>query len=234
MATARDLIKNSLRLIGAIATGETPSASEIEDGLTSLTNMIDSWSNEKLTVPQIIREEFNLVGGQQSYTLGATGNFVSTRPVKIESAAIEIQSSIAFERELDIIDYAEWASLSDKSLQTSIPEKLYIEGSSPNSTLYFYPTPSEANKVVLYSRKQIASFTSVNDSVILPPGYMRALVYNLAIEIAPEYGKEPSASVVMIAREAKENIKRTNISSYIMSFDSVLTGCSGYDIEVDE
>lgn len=234
MATARDLIKNSLRLIGALSTGETPSADEAADGLTALNNLVDSWSNEKLIIHQFVREEFTLTPGTQSYTLGATGALVTSRPIKIESASLEIQGSDPYEVPMEIIDYDEWSRISDKSIQSSIPSKLYVEGSFPNSTIYLWPVPAAANKVVLYSRKPIASFATVDDSILLPPGYQRALIYNLAIEIAPEYGKEPMSSVVMIAREAKENIKRTNIQSYIMGFDAAISNRDYFDYETGE
>lgn len=234
MATARDLIKNSLRIIGAIATGETPDASEAADGLTALNNLVDSWSNEKLIINQFVREEFTLTPGTQSYTLGATGVFVTSRPIKIESVSIEIQGSDPYEVPIEIIDLDEWSRISDKALQSSIPTKLYVEGSFPNSTIYLWPVPANANKVVLYSRKPLTSLTSIDNDVLLPPGYLRALTYNLAVEIAPEYGKEPSNTVMMIAREAKENIKRTNIQAYIMDFDDALINRTTFDYETGE
>jgi hypothetical protein len=234
VSTARDLIKNSLRLIGALSTGETPSADESADGLLALNNLIDSWSNEKLIINQFIREEFTLTPGTQSYTVGATGALVTARPLKIESASLEIQSADPYEVPMEIIDLDEWSRISDKSIQSSIPTKLYVEGSFPNSTIYLWPVPATANKVVLYSRKPIASFATIDDDVELPPGYLRALTYNLAMEIAPEYGKEPLSTVVMIAREAKENIKRTNIQSYVMGFDLAISNRDYFDYETGE
>lgn len=234
MGTARDLIKNSLRLIGSISTGETLSADEAVDGLLALNNLVDSWSNEKLIINQFVREEFTLTSGTQSYTLGATGALVTSRPIKIESASLEIQGASPYEVPMEIIDFDEWSRISDRSIQSSIPTKLYVEGSFPNSTIHLWPVPASANKVVLYSRKPIASFALVDDNVSLPPGYLRALTYNLAIEIAPEYGKEPTSTVVMIAREAKENIKRTNSQSYIMGFDNGISNRNYFDYETGE
>ena len=45
---------------------------------------------------------------------------------------------------------------------------------------------------------------------MLPPGYVDALSYNLAIRIAPEYEVTPSPTVAALAIETKANIKRLN------------------------
>jgi hypothetical protein len=50
-----------------------------------------------------------------------------------------------------------------------------------------------------------------------PPGYLRAFRYNLACEIAPEFGVEPSPTVMRVAMTSKRNLKRINNPDDIMS-----------------
>jgi hypothetical protein len=50
-----------------------------------------------------------------------------------------------------------------------------------------------------------------------PPGYLRAFRYNLACEMAPEFGVEPSSQVRRLAMASKRNIKRINNPDDIMS-----------------
>jgi hypothetical protein len=51
----------------------------------------------------------------------------------------------------------------------------------------------------------------------MPPGYLRAFKYNLACEIAPEFGVEPSPTVSRLAMTSKRNLKRINNPDDIMS-----------------
>jgi hypothetical protein len=164
----------------------------------------------------VVREEFTLTSGQQVRTVGATGNFVTTRPVEIESATIEDQSSNpTIEYPLRIIGSQEWAAKAQKDLTSDIPTELYIENTTTNITLNLWPVPSAANKIVLYSKKPFTSI-GAGDNVDLPPGGERTLRYNLAIELAPEYGKAVPAEVSVIAAEAKGNYKRANIAPNYM------------------
>jgi hypothetical protein len=48
------------------------------------------------------------------------------------------------------------------------------------------------------------------------------LRYNLAIELAPEYGKEPSETTLGIAIQSKAKIKRMNSKPLYLKTDSAL------------
>jgi hypothetical protein len=57
----------------------------------------------------------------------------------------------------------------------------------------------------------------LSTELFFPPGYMRAFAYNLAMEIAPEFGVEPSPQVQRIAMTSKRNLKRINNPYDVMS-----------------
>ena len=49
-ATAGELIKGALRLIGQLAEGEEPSADTMQDSIMAMNQMIQSWDTERLSV----------------------------------------------------------------------------------------------------------------------------------------------------------------------------------------
>ena len=74
---------------------------------------------------------------------------------------------------------------------------------------------------------QIADETDV---LYYPPGYLRTIKYNLAVELAPEFGVEPSRTVRQIARDSKRNIKRINNPGDVMTMPGGLMGTPRYNI----
>ncbi len=97
MATARSVIKSSLRLISAIAVGETPTAEEATDGLETLNDMLHSWAlhgveldHTTLTLDDTVQLPDNHLKGVK-YVLALTLGTEYGLPVKPEIAAIAAQ-----------------------------------------------------------------------------------------------------------------------------------------------
>lgn len=207
MATAATIINRALKLIGAIGSGESGSADELADGLVSLNAMIDAWNNDRLMIYAVQDETLTLVNGQVSYTIGSSGNLNTTRPVKIESAFLRVSD---VDYPVDVIEVDEYNAIPDKAVTSDMVSHVYYKPSSPLGVLYVYPVPNTAQSLKLQTRVPFTAFAATSTTVALPQGYERALAYNLAIEIAPEYEKEPSGTVVRIANESLAAIKRTN------------------------
>lgn len=78
MTTPYDIITRAMKDIGALASGENPTADEAQDGLDMLNDMIAQWSNENMMVFYCTEIVFPCVQNQIQYTLGPGGN-VSAR-----------------------------------------------------------------------------------------------------------------------------------------------------------
>lgn len=209
MATAQTIIDRALRLIGAVASGESPTTAESNDGLTALNAMISSWQTEKLNVYAFVDTEFTLVAADSSYTVGPSGNFALTpRPPKIEQVYVRASN---IDYPVELVDYEKWNSIPDKTSTSDLPIYAYYEPTLTTGTLQLWPVPTTAHSLHIVTWTSLAELAALSTTITLPQGYERALAYNLAIEVAPEYEKEPSDSVVGIARESKAAIKRANI-----------------------
>lgn len=210
--TAQELIKAALRAIGAIASGETPSSEELQDSLEALNLMLDSWSAERLIVYENTTEGFSLVSGQASYTIGSGGDFDTTRPTRILGAYIRDSSDI--DHPVDVFSAKEYREISSKTTQ-SRPTELYYKPSYPKGTIYLYPVPETVETLYLESLKPLTEFSSLTTDVNLPGPYKRALKWNLAVELAPEFEATVSDVVAVRAQESKGVIKRLNAANQV-------------------
>lgn len=204
--TAHDLVRGAMRLIGAVDPGEEMTAAEASDGLEILNELLESLSIESLAVYQLLQENFNLVAGTASYTIGSGATFNTTRPLDVLSGFIRSSST---DYPLRIVTREEYDRISVKTLEF-MPELLYYQPSVANGTIYLYGVPAAADVLYINSHKQLQSFTTLTTSIVLPPGYKRMLRFNLAPEIASEYGRKVPEEVKEIARISKMNIKRQN------------------------
>jgi len=235
--TAREMIASSLRLLGVLASSETATSDEANDALTSLNQMLSSWSNENLVVYQKVRDEFTLTAADGSYTWGTTagaGNFTTARPAQVLKANLELQGTDPQEIPLKILTLEEYAGLSLKSLDSSFSQAVYFDGAFPNMGVEFYPVPSVAEHVVFYSLKPFSVLT-LSTELSYPPGYEKAIRYNLALDLAPEYGRAPDALIMQQAIETKAEIKRKNLQTPKLKTDlPIQSGKNSFDYRTGE
>ena len=206
-----DLIASSLRLIGVLASGETPSGQEQLDGLLILQQMMDSWQAERLNIYTININEFPLVPGTQTYTLGTGGTLNMARPAKIERMSVVWLANPAqpLELPLDMVTDGGWQAVPIKLISSTLPTIVYDDGAFPFRNLSFWPIPTIVDNVRIYSWSPLTTFDLVTD-ITFPPGYLKAIRYALAVDLAPEFGSAVPQEVAAQAILEKAKLKSMN------------------------
>lgn len=215
MATAGEQINRALRLLGVLAEGETPSAASAEDALTALNQMLDSWSVERLAVFCTQDQVFTWPAGQISRTLGPTGDFVGIRPVQIDPATYYVAPS-GVSYGIKLINQQQYNGIAVKTATSTFPQVMFVNMTFPDIEMVVYPRPTQDLEWHIVSVEELAQPADLATDLFFPPGYMRAFAYNLACEIAPEFGVEPSPQVQRIAMTSKRNLKRINNPDDVM------------------
>lgn len=227
--TAGDQINRALRLLGVLAEDESPSASTSNDALTALNQMLDSWSTERLAVFATSDQSFTWPAATISRTLGPTGNFVGTRPINLDDATYFVYSGVSYP--IQIINQEQYDSIALKTATSTFPQTLFVNMDYPDITMYLYPVPTADLTFHFVSVTPLSEPAALGTTLAFPPGYMRAFVYNLAMELAPEFGVEPSLQVQRIAMTSKRNIKRINNPDDLMSLPpAIIGGPAGFNI----
>lgn len=229
--TALDLIKRAMRLNGVYNIGEEPSADESSDMLEVLNAMLDSWATDSTMVYAESKDAITLTANQTSVSVGPSGDFVTERPIEVLSASNIVIGTTVYP--LDLYNLAEYNSIRVPS-SAGTPRGIWCSMSMPDIVVTPYPIPSEAMTLNLWSMKQIRNFTALTTLVALPPGYKRALAYNLAVETAPEFEREASPSVQKIAANTLRLIKRGNLRINPLGFSPAIPSYVRGDIFAGE
>lgn len=210
--TTVDLIRRSMYLISAVAAGEMPDTSDLNDALITLNEMIDGWNLQPMAVYGKATESFVLTPSQGTYNwgllAGPTG-IETERPVWLKDCSCVRNG---FTTAVEVITQEQYDDISLKDIESPLVERVLYVNSFPFGILTCFPVPSEANTLVFNVARQIAGPLTLQDTIALPPGYQKAIRYNLAVDLWPEYANSSTdiESVKKIAKEAFGKIKVAN------------------------
>lgn len=238
--TPNDLISSALRLIGALASGETAESADMADAFIVLNQMLDSYNAESLMMYTRNINTFPLVVGQQVYTLGTGGNFNIPRPAKLERISIVNLGNVNQPLELPMTLYTDrdWQMIPVKNIGSTLPQGVYDDGAFPLRNLSYWPIPSTNVNTILYSWSPLNAFPDLTTDVTLPPGYMEALRYNLAVRLIAEMPGEFNPVMVQVtsqlATESLARVRAMNIGPIEAFCDDALIMSGGrYNIFSD-
>lgn len=229
MTLAIDLINRAFRLIGNNKSGDAGDPSEYIDALESLNDMIADWSlTEGLLQYKQTIVSYAFTASLASITVGPTGNLVTSYTGAIKDPYIRMGST---DYPLIALNAQEYSDISTKILEGGLPKFYFYDASTANSTLYLFPGGSNGQTLYFNAMQPLQTFTGLQNTVLIPSHYNRALVYNLAVEIAPEYGEEASRVVMATAMATKRKIKQMNFKPSIVSSDAAgLNSSRSFDI----
>ena len=217
MTTANDQINGALRLLGVLAEGETPSAATSQDALAALNQMVDSWNTERLAVFSTQDQVRTWPAGSISQTLGPSGTLVGQRPILIDDATYFRDAATNISYGIKLINQQQYDGIAVKTVTSTYPQVLWVNMSYPDIQMYVYPVPIKPLEFHFISVSPLMNVPSLSTDITMPPGYLRAFKYNLALEIAAEFGINPNPQVSRIAMTSKRNLKRINNPDDIMS-----------------
>lgn len=202
MPQAAEIINPALKLLGVIAQGETPAASETADALAALNAMIDNWKVEDLNMIPRSVQTISL-SGAASYSL-------SPRPTRVLAAQHALSGGVSLS--VRVATAEEFTSVPNYGAVGGPVVAVWYDQQQGSPTLHVAPSAS-AGTLRLYVLGDLPSFASATDNQTLPVGYLQALIASLAVELAPMFGQVASPNLIRNAENAKAAIRSANAAN---------------------
>lgn len=243
MPTTRELLSGAHRLLGLVNSGNALPEAVYQDNLVALNQMIESWNTERLAVFCTRDQTYMWGPGFRVRTLGPSGDFTlilgtqsldplvtqndaflaldgvdpSFRPILLDDSTYFRDPSTNVSYGIKFINQQQYNGIAVKTVTSTYPQVMFVNMTFPNITMSVYPVPSKVLEFHFISVEPLTQPTTLESELYFPPGYLRAFRYNLALELAPEFGVQPSAEVRRVAMYSKRDLKRINNPDDVMA-----------------
>jgi len=232
VTTAADILTRAARALGYLGFTEVLSASDANAALDTFNAMLDSWSGGEFLTAYVTQEEtFTLIIGQQSYTIGQSGtpDISLVRPFEIITARVRDTNNLDYK--MNVIAQPEWDDIGNKLITSQIPTTLWYYRTFPNGVINIFPIPLLPYTVYFTSTLNQVTFSTMTQTLSMPPGYERAYVLNLAVELMGAgwpclLNTQQLSALINNATDAKANLKRTNMDEIIAPYDDAIVSRS--------
>lgn len=182
--------------------GETPAAATITSCARTLNMMVKAWESQGIHLWAQATQTVTLVVSTASYTLS---------PYALMVKQCWLRNTDNVDRPIRVDSLSNYNQIPNKTETGKISRVAYDAGLS-TGTLYVWPTPEDATDVlhVKYLRK-IEDFDASSDNPDLPQEWLMALALNLAVLVAPKYGKTLSKMAPDLAQNAQEALMQMQL-----------------------
>ena len=195
--TRNQIIESALRKLGVLAEGQTPSTQNYSDGTMALNTVISQL--RAVGMPLWARSEYTFTPTTNTYTIG-TGMTLSTPfPVKLLQA---FRTDMGAKIPLEIVAREDFNILPTSS--NGSPIKINYQPFVNYGTISLWPTPTSTNTatITLVYQRPYQYFTASTETMDFPEEWYNAIIYHLAVRLAPEWGV-PLPDRQMLMQEAK-------------------------------
>ena len=215
--TGTAIVQASLREIGILDPVTPVGAEQAETVRQAANDLLGTWQRKRLLITGVTIASYNLVSGTQSYTIGSGGTFNQTRPESILAWSVVPDDDATDPVEIPMgrpLTSDEWQAIAVKSSTGAYPTSLYYDGvyAAGLGNILVYPIPDNNDvDIKLYERVPQMTSLVLATTYDLQPGMARLLKLGLAIEIAPQFGRQVSADLREKFRDALSTLQVANI-----------------------
>jgi hypothetical protein len=188
--TCQDLISSVLRTAGVLGIGQTAQAEDANTTFQLLVEMIGMWQRDRFLAWRLTEEIIPSTGAQSYPLLDRPGRLDSAFARLLTGQQIAgINNAGPVDFPLYLIDSAEEYNEIGLKQLTTFPAAVWYSPDYPTGTAYPWPVPPSGQfDLHIFYRAGLPSYTALTDPLGLPPEYIRAARYELALMVQMDYG----------------------------------------------
>jgi len=151
-------------------------------------------------------------GGALTYAASA-GKNVYTYTIPMETP-LDIYSALrnsdgTIDIPMSYLSYQEYFNLPNKNLATNNPVSYNYDRQLSQSTIRLWPTPDRAGTIIKFTvGRKISNLDFNNENPDFPDEWQEAIVFGLAVRIAPFWGKHKDQGFINLKMAADEALTR--------------------------
>jgi len=212
--TQYQFIDAALRTLGVLALDQTPTSTEYTNALVKLNGLVGELRVKGLQIFQRTTYTMTLVDGISSYNIGTGLTLNTPYPLHLLQA-IRLDANSSTRVDMDIIANSNFNRLPSNS--SGVPIQITYQPKMNMGVVQLWPTPdnySATNVTIqLTYLRPLEYFSSSTDTADFPEEWVSAIIYNLAVRLAPEYGI-PLQDRSLLIKEAETYLKTAEDNSF--------------------
>jgi len=235
MTTPLDIISLALTDSGILGVGQTALAEDTNDAFIRLNYMLAQWARKRWLVWHL-KDVSKVSTGATSYSVATGGDFNVVRPDRIEAAFVRQVNTggLYIDTPLIILEAREdYNRIALKTMQ-SFPNFVFYDSGYPTGTLYPWPVPQATiYEIHITVKEPISQFTTLQQEIVMPPEYMAALHYNLAVRLRAAYQMQQDPQLTALAKDALNVIRGANAQIKMLQMPQSLGRQGLYNVYSD-
>lgn len=234
--TVNDFLTLALQDSGVLGEGQIAQAGDINNAFTRVNWIIAQWNRKRWLLYDLTDVSVTTTGAE-TYSIGPGQNFNTPRPDRLEDGNFlrQLNSGQQVDYPLQLLPSREDYNRIRLKTMGTWPSIIFYDSNWPTGTIYAWPVP-QANLYSLHIlvKNQLTAFTTLVQTINLPPEYEVALSYNLQIRLRVAYRMPADPAMIALAKDALNVLRGANIQVPSMKMPpSVIGAQRSYNVYSD-
>ena len=201
-----EVIRSAYELVGVAVEGESLQPEEITVAGRALNVQLKAMTNYGLQLWKRDTQTITLTANQASYTIGRSGtpDLTADRPIRVLEATIVGNGTVDSGR-TSLVRTTKNEYVTLEQTTTGTPTQFLFEPGIDNATLSLWPVPDSTaatnEQVEIVVQTYLEDVDSSADNLDCPSEWLEAIIYGLAVRLAPRTALDLQ-SRVLLSQEA--------------------------------